>query len=378
MKWSLKIGRWFGIPVQLHFTFVLLLGLLAVGNGVAGGSAAAGILGTLFFVALFGCVLLHEFGHALMARRFGVGTKDITLLPIGGVARLERMPEKPAHELWIALAGPAVNFAIAGVLGASLLALQWVEGPVRETAAAAVQRLLAMNIFLAAFNLLPAFPMDGGRVLRALLARRLGLGRATRIAGRVGIGMAAVFGCAGLLWNPFLLLIAAFVWLGAAQEMRAVETRSALAGVTAGQAMVTEFRSAAPEDRLGTLAQAVLSGSQHDFPVIREGVYVGLVERQRLFEALAGAGLDERVEKVMTRGVPTVRPEEWVEDVLARENAAAYATLPVIREGRLAGLLTMENIGEVVSLRTALGAPEAKAGNWRELLAQPRPSWTRA
>ena len=209
MRWSFRLGSLFGIPVYLHFTFLLLLGFVALTRLVYGGiGAAAGAL--LLVSSVFGLVVMHEMGHALAARRFGIGTRDVTLLPIGGVARLERNPGNPRQELWIALAGPAVNLVLAGLFGI-VLAL---------TGGSFFAQLLAINLALFAFNMLPAFPMDGGRVLRALLARRMGQRPATEIAVSVGKGMAVLLGVAGLFWNPMLILIAFFVWTSGNQELR--------------------------------------------------------------------------------------------------------------------------------------------------------------
>ena len=217
MKWSIHLVRILGIDVFLHVTFLLLLGFIAITHWLAHGSLAAVISGVGFFVALFACVLLHEYGHALAARRCGIATRDITLLPIGGVARLDRMPDKPIQELWVALAGPAVNVVIAAGVGVWLAFTGTWESlfTLSTTGGGFAERLLAVNVGLVLFNMIPAFPMDGGRVLRALLAMRLEYARATRIAATVGQGLAIAFGFAGLFSNPLLLLIAVFVWTGA-------------------------------------------------------------------------------------------------------------------------------------------------------------------
>jgi Zn-dependent protease len=209
MKWSIRLGTLSGIPINLHLTFLLLLAVIGFGQGFAG---------VLFVLAIFGSVLLHEFGHALMARRFGIGTRDVTLYPFGGLARLDRLPAEPRKEMWIALAGPAVNIAIAAVL------LFWLVGTgvVGLGIGAFAAQLLQINLALAVFNMLPAFPMDGGRVLRAFLSQRIGHFRATEIATGIGKGVALLLGAFGLFVNPMLVLIAVFVWMGAAQEARLV------------------------------------------------------------------------------------------------------------------------------------------------------------
>ena len=232
MKWSFKLGRILGIDVYVHFTFLLLLGFVGLAHWLPGRSLEAALTGMLFFAGLFVCVLLHEYGHALAARKYGIATRDITLLPIGGLARLERMPEKPSQELVVALAGPLVNVVIAvGLFVGLMLTGNWQPlSSLTTTSGNLVERLLVVNVFLVLFNLLPAFPMDGGRVLRSLLAMRMEYARATRIAARIGQGMAALFGFAGLFGNPMLLLIALFVWIGAGQEAAAVEMKSSFSG----------------------------------------------------------------------------------------------------------------------------------------------------
>jgi Zn-dependent protease len=225
------VGTLLGIPVHLHWTFLLLLGFVALSQAFVYGSLSAALGGVVFVSAIFACVVLHEFGHALAARRYGIATRDVTLLPIGGVARLERMPDDPGQELVVALAGPAVNLAIAGLLGVWLTLGGFVSpGGLSLTDGSLAARLLSVNLALVVFNMLPAFPMDGGRVLRALLARRTSYVRATDVAATIGRGMALLFGVAGLVWNPMLILIALFVWTGAGQEAAMVRNRAASHG----------------------------------------------------------------------------------------------------------------------------------------------------
>lgn len=241
MTWSIKIGEIRGTSVRIHLTFLFLLAWIWLVNYRAGGTAAAW-QGVIFILLIFLCVLLHEFGHVFAARQFGVRTPDITLLPIGGVARLERMPERPMEELIVA-AGPLVNVVIAALLLVYLghaidpEILDDLEKPQLGLAA----RLASVNIFLVLFNLIPAFPMDGGRVLRALLAMRLGFGRATQIAASIGQGLAIVFGFAGLFYNPLLIFIAIFVYLAATSEAQATQIREVSSGILIGEAMITEF-----------------------------------------------------------------------------------------------------------------------------------------
>lgn len=363
MKWSLRLGRFAGIEVYLHFTFLLFLGFIAFASAAAHRSWAGAVEGAGFFLAVFGCVLLHEFGHALTARRFGVATRDITLLPIGGVARLERLPDKPIEEFWVAIAGPAVNVAIAGLLFLVLLVRGALvpEHLFSLMQGGFLQRLLAANVILVLFNLLPAFPMDGGRVLRALLALRMDYARATQIAATLGQGMALVFAAVGLfVWfNPVLVFIAFFVWIGASQETSAAQVRSSLGGARVADAMLTQFTTLSPSDPLARAVAAILAGSQTDFPVVENGRFVGLLSRQRIISALAGQGRLASVASVMDTRFATTTLDEPLEHALGRLRAGEAPLLPVLADGRLVGLLTPENVSEFVLIRAALRQAEA-------------------
>jgi Zn-dependent protease len=230
MRWSLKIAKLGGIDIFIHFTFFILLTWVAFIQWKLNGSIGAAFLSLVFILAIFSCVVLHELGHALAAKKYGIKTRDIILLPIGGVARLEKMPSQPIQELWVALAGPAVNVGIAALCAVYLLVSNTFT-PTNELAITTgpfVERIMGVNIFLILFNMIPAFPMDGGRVLRALLATRLAYVKATKVSANLGQGIALLFGVIGLFYNPILLFIAFFVWMGAAQETRMIRAKSAL------------------------------------------------------------------------------------------------------------------------------------------------------
>jgi CBS domain-containing protein len=293
-----------------------------------------------------------------MARRYGVKTRDITLYPIGGVARLERIPEKPIEELWVALAGPAVNVAIAVLLGAYLIATRQFDlGSVFSlTSGAFLARLLAVNVTLVAFNLIPAFPMDGGRVLRALLALRMDHLRATQIAASIGQGLAFLFGLVGLFGNAGLLFIAFFVWIGAEQEANMAKVKFSLGGIPVSRAMQTKFEVLSPRDTLARAVELILAGSQHDFPVLDEGRLVGMLDRERLIRGLSAGGSGQLVSTVMRGDLPEVDTHEMVERALVRLDESRARTLPVTHGGNLAGLLTSENITELLMIRSALRA----------------------
>jgi Zn-dependent protease/CBS domain-containing protein len=354
MGWSFRIGRLAGINIYVHFTFLILLGFIGLNGYLQTGDPLAALIGMALIVAVFGIIVLHELGHALAARYYGIPTKDITLLPIGGVARLQRMPDKPAQELVVALAGPAVNVVLAVLFGA-IMAFQGTRAVHPEAAltftAGVVEQLFLINVGLVIFNMLPAFPMDGGRVLRALLAMRLGTARATAIAAKVGKGMAILFGLVGLVSGNFMLvLVALFVWMGADAEARAVRTKAGLAGVPVAAVMVRRFAAVDPDDTLESVAEYTRQTFQRDFPVVVSGRVVGLVSREDIRAGLAEYGGGGRVFQVMRRDFPTVGPDEPAERGLALL-AAGAPIVPVVVYGQLAGLLTPEHLSEFVWVR---------------------------
>ena len=299
--------------------------------------------------------MLHELGHALTARRYGIRTRDITLLPIGGVARLERMPDEPIQELWVALAGPAVNVVIALLLFVWLRASGLWESVDRLGVAIGgfAERIMVANVLLAGFNLLPAFPMDGGRALRALLATRMEYTRATQRAAMVGQGMAIVFAFVGLQGNPMLIFIALFVWIGAGQEASMAQMKSSLAGIPVRQAMLTHFRTLTPDHTLGDAVDLLLTGSQQDFPVVSDGRVEGMLTRKDLVAALTRAGRSARVGEHLEADV---RDGRSVGDARDSIGAAARARLPHGADHgtrALIGLVTMDNVGEFLMIQAA-------------------------
>ena len=271
---------------------------------------------------------------------------------------LERMPENPRQEAVVALAGPAVNLVIAGGLFAWLQVTSAFQplATLTVTGGSLLERVMVANVSLVLFNLIPAFPMDGGRVLRAVLASAMDYARATRWAARVGQGAALVFAGIGLFTNPFLLLIAVFVWLGATQEAAAVEVKSALTGTPVSRAMVVDYTTLSPWDTNQRAAEAIIRGSQREFPVVDGGEIVGVVTAAEIIRALGERGMDGRIAAVMQRDFETVHPAEMLETVLARLDRASGRPLPVVEGGRLLGLVTVENVGEFFAIRAALRA----------------------
>jgi Zn-dependent protease/CBS domain-containing protein len=366
MPWSLNIGSIAGTQVRIHITFLLFLGWIFI-SGYASGGTQEAWSSLVFLVLIFACVLAHEFGHIFMARAFGVSTPDVTLLPIGGVARLERIPEKPHEELLVAIAGPLVNVAIAltlaGLFGASLDARHLTA--LESTQVSLFDRLASVNLFLALFNMIPAFPMDGGRVLRALLASRLGFVRATEVAATIGQGLAFAFGFIGLFWNPMLIFIAIFVYLAASAEAHSVALRSMSRGVPVSTAMMTQFATLVPDARVEEAVETLLRTSQSEFPVTdHEGRPMGLLGRADIIRALKQLGPDARVAEVMSSAVATIGHRQCLDEAFRiLQDKSAVAVAVVDPSGKLVGLVTSETVGEMLMLHEAL-PKGASFGSW--------------
>ncbi len=356
MRWVYTVGRIAGTEIKVHLTFVMFLAWWAL-SGYREGGPSGGLTAALLLLALFGCILLHEFGHILMARRFGVRTPDVILLPIGGVARLERIPDEPKQELLIALAGPAVTAALA-LIFYLLVRLTGGDAEVGQLSPLApfLNQLLVTNVWLLLFNLIPAFPMDGGRVLRALLASRLGMVRGTRVAATMGQTLAMIGGLYGITTqNLFLVLIAFFVFLGASAEAEAVETRAAGDGLNVSQMMVTNFRTIPVYATLADAVALLLSGEQREFPVLdNNGRIEGMLTRDNLIGGLSKLGPGGPVAEAMTPGVPVVLPTLGFGEALERLRSSRLPALPVVDPaGALVGLLTSDNITDLLLVQRA-------------------------
>ena len=363
MKGSFKIGAIGGIGIYLHWTFAILMGWLFIASFIQGQTIGKAIAPLLFILSLFACVLLHELGHALTAKRFGIKTRDITLLPIGGLARLERIPEKPMQEFWVALAGPLVNLVIAALLFASIAIERGIQ-PIFDRALLAndfLIRLAWLNLFILAFNLLPAFPMDGGRILRALLAARLGRRQATRIAAKIGQMMAVLFGLIGFLYSPLLIFIAIFVYIGAQAEAELVETTSLIEGLQVKDAMMTRFRTLASQDKVETAIFELLAGSQEDFPVALATGELGVLRRKDVLRSVAEHRTDAPVSEFVSHNCESVKSTASLERTLETMRQSECKTIPVADDGHIVGLLTMENIADLVMLRSAADGSIGKA-----------------
>ena len=362
MGGSFKIGRAFGIDIKVHWTFFLLLAFFAYVGYRDSGDPLTALVTAAIIVALFFCVLLHEFGHSLVAQRLGIEVPDITLLPIGGLARLKTLPDKPRDEVKIALAGPLVNvvlapifFGLALLLGANLLN----PANILEGAGSLGEVLVYLgyiNVVLAVFNLIPAFPMDGGRVLRGLLANRVGPVRATEISSGVGQFFAIAFFLIGLVLGNFvLLLIAVFIFFGASGETQIVRQREMMRGLNVSDVMGTKPRteSVTPYHNFGQVLDAVLHGYQEDFPVVDEdGRLVGIITRKEILSAAHSPDRYTNVRDLMKTDVPTISPDaDLFADGYRILQESGLRAIPVVENGELVGMLTIDDVGQASLLR---------------------------
>lgn len=352
MRWSFRLLTLAGIRIEVHVTFLLMVAGLAIFQ--SGTTPPLLTVGELLL--LFLCVLLHELGHALAARRYGIQTREIILLPIGGVARLERMPEKPIQEVVVALAGPGVNVILATGLAATLVAMGVTpEQAIERADNGLLEFLLFANIAMLLFNLVPAFPMDGGRVLRALLAMTMPYARATRIAAQVGQGFALLFAVFGVfvLRSPVMVFIALFVFMAAGEERALVQTRASLAGMPVSAAMVTAFMSIETRHELQHAADLMLAGDQQDFPVLEGGRYLGMLTRAELIRGLREEGPSAPVGRIVHVDVEPIDAAWPLEKALQVMRAGRLAAVPVVMRGQLVGLLTLENVSELLMVQEA-------------------------
>ncbi len=360
MKGVLKLGTVSGIKIEVHWTFVLLLLWVAFIEFQQGADLNRILLNEALIVVLFFCVVLHELGHALTAKRFNINTRKIRLLPIGGVATLEKMPEKPSQELLVALAGPAVNVAIAILLAMIVPVREYlnfdaviIEEKLYEiTVQNFLFYLLVANVMLVAFNLIPAFPMDGGRVLRALLSFRLGRVKATKIAARIGQALAFLFFVIGLLFNPFLVLIALFIFFGAYGENEMVKQASLLEGHTAKDAMLQYITRLHPEDTMEKAIKILLAGSEKDFVVTEDSTIVGIVYQKDIIKNAAKPS--QLIREIMHSDFETVDISTGIGNVLELIGKKKKNFFPVTQNKQLVGAIDKSNISEFILLKSVV------------------------
>jgi Zn-dependent protease/CBS domain-containing protein len=354
MKWSLNLGKISGIQVYIHWTFLILLGWIVI--NVGGEGIHETLWSTAFILSSFVCVFLHELGHALAARRYGIGTRDITMLPIGGLARLETMPDNPKQEFVVAVAGPLVNVALAGVLTAIIYLLN------REIAPMALSNigfanffnnLFWANIVLAVFNMIPAFPMDGGRVLRALLSFRLERTTATRIAASIGQLLAIGFVFLGLFHNPVLIFIGIFIFLGAQAESSYTQTQSLLHGAIVKDVIMHNYKTLDVADTIESAVKMLLDGQATDFLVLDNKAVAGTLSRSQMIKALSEQGNQTAVGAVMHADIPTLSPEMPLEKAYQLFQQEQYPLLPVLENEKVIGIIDLENVHEFIMIKGA-------------------------
>ncbi len=360
MRWSINAGRIFGIQLRIHLTFFLLL-LFVFASVMSEYGVRAAVMSALFICALFACVVIHEVGHSLIARRFGREPKSITLLPIGGVAAIDQMPTKPGQEIAVSLIGPLINLVIAGFLYVLVGSKTGVALPnlYPQSAQAFLAGLIGVNIMLAVFNLIPAFPMDGGRVLRGLLAMRMDYVQATTWAANIGQAIAAFFVFFGMFFNFWLALIGIFLYLGAGSEKQQVILQSLLAEVPAGVAMTTEYTSLKPDDTLADALEQFHHGCQQDFPVIDDSGLQGILTRDRILAAIHSKGLNVRVCEVMDKAFAAVSSKTGLDQVYRIFLSGNKTAVAVMDEGQLKGIIGLDGISRYFMVRAALKGVDA-------------------
>ncbi|MBI5869771.1 MAG: site-2 protease family protein [Actinobacteria bacterium] len=371
MKWSFKVWRVFGIELRIHITFFLIVIYAAFmwGSVFEKGTAGA-IYGAFMIAVLFICVVIHELCHSRLAQHYGGEVDSITLLPIGGVSMLKNMPEDPKKELWVSLVGPLSNLVIAAML---FPFIYLVPDPVDGTFGAFtnsdvlisvsvqgfVSYLFMINILLALFNLLPAFPLDGGRVLRSILAQYMPYMKATRVAVAAGQAFAFILGITGLISGNWIwLLIAVFIYFGAEQEGAGTEVKTVLSRLTAGQAVEANAKVLSQEQTLGEVVAVVLHSFQEDFPVLDEGGrIIGVLTRANLIAGLHNIGPEAQVGQVMEKDFPVVEASALFSEVYEKMNASRIKALPVVEGGQLLGMVTLEHLSEVFMLLNSTEKP---------------------
>jgi Zn-dependent protease/predicted transcriptional regulator len=355
MNWSFNIGKIFGIRFRIHVTFLLLV--LFIFASVANQHGfQRGLLATLFIGAVFACVLIHEIGHSLIARRFGKEVKSITLLPIGGVATMEEMPEKPAQEIVMSLVGPLINLAIAGILYVIVGRWSGISVPTiqPDSSRSFLAGLIGINIMLAIFNLIPAFPMDGGRVLRGILAMTMDYVRATSLAVAIGQILAMLFIFYGVFFNWWIAIIGLFLYIGAGGEKQQVILKSVLHAIPASEAMTTTFRTLRPDEPIARALEHFYHGCQDDFPVVGEAGIEGILTRDRILATIHDKGVNVPVSDVMDRDFASVTPRTPLDEIYKKSMTGGKTAVAVVDGSTVKGMLCMDGISRFLAVKAAL------------------------
>jgi len=362
MRWSIGIGKIFGIQFRIHLTFILLLFFIFM-SGLSQYGPEKSFVAVLFICAVFITVLIHEITHSLIARRYGKEARSITLLPIGGVAAMEEMPEKPMQEILMSAGGPLINLVIAGIL--YLIIGNWsgigVPNLYPGSARAFFAGLIGINIILAIFNLVPAFPMDGGRVLRGILAMRMGHTKATSVAVSIGQAFAFFFIFFGLFFNLWLAIIGVFLYIGAGSEKQHVMLQTVLRRVKAREAMITDYRSVKPEESLSKTLEHVYHGCQQDFPVVGKKGFEGILTRDRILAAIHEKGVEGTVADAMDRDFVAVSPFVSLDRIYKKIHSAGKTVAAVLSDEGLEGLVSLDGISRYFMIQSALKGIEVES-----------------
>jgi Zn-dependent protease/predicted transcriptional regulator len=355
MRWSYSAGKVFGINFKIHVTFLILLFFIFFVGLYQEGLEKA-VVAVLFILAVFASVLIHEIGHSLISRRFGKEAKSITLLPIGGVATIEEMPEKPMQEISMAIIGPFINLAIAGILFLFVGHWSGISFPnlYPDSAKDFVAGLIGVNVILAIFNLIPAFPMDGGRVLRGFLSMWLDYSRATSVAVHIGQGIALFFIFFGIFFNWWLALIGLFLYIGAGSENQEVMLRAMLRRGNVSDAMSTDLRGVRPDDPLAKALELAYHGFQDDFPVIDEQGIQGILTREKLLQSIHDKGTEVSISDIMEKDFDIVSPGMKLDEIYQGFRSGDKSSAVVMENNRFVGMISMSGISRYIMIRSAL------------------------
>ncbi|HNR43848.1 MAG TPA: site-2 protease family protein [Methanofastidiosum sp.] len=337
MPWSLKFGSIFGIPIELHITFLLLLLIFSI----------FGFIPLLVIVLLFASVLVHELAHSLVGRHYGAKIKKITLLPIGGVSQMEAIPK--GHEFAIAVIGPVTSITLGIVLflfgslfGLNMyFDLNWVE---LTSLKDIVRIVMSLNFLLGLFNIIPAFPMDGGRVLRAFLATKMDYLKATEISVRIGQGLAIVFAFVGILYNPWLIIIAFFIYMGGMGEYQSTQMSSALKGIKVKDLMVKDVVTVSPHDTLEDFEKLLIEKRHKGYPVVFDGNLLGIITINELLSVPRIKWIDTKVQDVMMKDIIIASPKMEVFELHNKLTEKNLGRAPVLENGKLIGFISKTDI----------------------------------
>ncbi|MEH6537195.1 MAG: site-2 protease family protein [Psychroserpens sp.] len=359
MKVNLTLGSVSGIKIKIHWTFLFLIAWIVFDELKRGGTAESVLFNLAFVVAVFICVILHELGHALTAKRFGINTKKITLLPIGGMASLDKIPESPKQEFLVVIAGPIVNILIAILLYFIVPVQELFDQSFSEayqvfksfTFQNFLFYLFIVNVGLALFNMIPAFPMDGGRMLRALLAMRINRVKATQIAASIGQFIAVIFLLLGLLYNPFLVFIALFIFLGAYGENQMVQHLALLKGHSAEEAMLFDITIFKPEDPINLVVDKIISGTENNFAVVEDGIVKGVLYHKSIIE---NSNRTVLVGEIMNTAFKTVKSTDNLKKTYHLIYSVKQDFFPVLNDGKFVGAIDATNLHEYILLQLKL------------------------